>query len=290
MAHQATTERGTRVKIEPQPDHPRERILVYGGSGAGKTKAWLDIAQAYHDADLEGVFYVLDTDYAVERMLYDGYPDLVGSGRVQATVPYDGFSDYQDWAANLKRVMTDDDWAVVDLMDVSWEEAQNYYSEQVYGEDKGSYFVARRKDMKNPNKENLFEGSSDWTIIKPLYAAFEKKVFYVHKGHTFVTAGAAAVSRSGSWGDSKEVINTFGHVGMKPTGNKRMMHNVHTAILMVQDKNGWKMTTAKDRERNLLQNDEVDNFAFDYLRDIAGWKPKKKLTAAERKAMRKKKQ
>jgi len=272
---------------------PRERILGFGGSGTGKSKAILDIAQAYHEADLEGTFYVLDTDYAFERMLYDGYPDLADTDRVQVTVPYDGWRDYQSFADMLKTDMEDEDWAVVDLMDVSWEEAQNHYSNEVYGEDKGDYFVARRKGMKNPAKENLFEGFTDWNVIKPLYDSFSKKVFYQHRGHTYVTAGAQAVNRGGgSFGDSKEIVSTFGHIGMRPTGNKRLMHNVHTAILFTVTASGWKITTGKDRERKMLKNEEIDNFSKDYLMRIGGWKapkkPKKKMSVAERKAARNK--
>ena len=267
---------------------PRERILAYGGSGAGKSKALLDIAQAYEDADLEGVFRILDTDYAIERMLYDGYPNLVASGRVEVTVPYEGWVDYVKFGDMVRKNATNDDWTAVDLMDVSWEEAQNHYSNEVYGEDKGDYFVKRRKDMKNPEKENLFEGFTDWNVIKPLYDSFSKKVFYMNKGHTFVTAGAAAVARSGgNFGDSKETISTFGHVGLKPTGNKRLMHHVHTAVFFVQEKGGWKITTAKDREREMLKGEDLDNFAYDYLGEVAGWKKPKvkvKLTVAERKA------
>ncbi len=273
---------------------PRERILGYGGSGAGKTKAWLDIAQAYEDADMEGDFYVLDTDYATERMLYEGYPELLESGRVHVTVPYDGWSDYKAFGKSLKKQMGDDDWAVIDLMDVAWDEAQEHYSLEVYGEDKGDYFVSRRKDMKKPEKENLFEGYTDWNVIKPLYNSFSKAVIFEHRGHTFATAGAAAVSRGGgSFGDSKEIVNTFGHVGLKPTGNKRLMHPFHTAILFTQAKNGWHITTAKDREREMLKNEFIDDFAYDYLRGVGGWKePKKakaKMTVAERKAAQKKK-
>lgn len=270
---------------------PPERLLAYGGSGAGKSKAWLDIAQAYEDGGFDGVFRVLDTDYAIERMLFDGYPDLLKSGRVEVTVPHDGWVDYVAFGEMVKREAEVDDWTIVDLMDVSWEEAQNHYSNEVYGKDKGDYFVSRRKDMKNPDKENLFEGYTDWNVIKPLYDSLSKRVFYAHKGHTFVTAGAAAVSRGGgSFGDSKEIVSTFGHVGLKPTGNKRLMHHVHTAVFFLQGKDEWTMTTAKDRERPLMKNDVVENFAHDYLVDVAGWKrAKKKMTVAERKAARKKK-
>ena len=269
---------------------PRERILGYGGSGAGKTKAWLDIALAYENAGLEGTFYALDTDYAVERMLYDGFPGLAKSGRVIFTNPIE-WTDYEEFGESLRRKMTDDDWCIVDLMDEAWEEVQNHYSMEVYGKTKGQHFLTRRKEMKNPNKENTFEGSTDWNIIKPLYAAFNKNIFYAHKGHTFVAAAAAAVNRGGGmFGDKAEVLEVFGHVGMKPLGNKKLMHNLHTALLFTQTKDGWRLTTAKDRERTMLKNEDIDNFAQDYLVDVAGWrKPKKKLTVAERKKAVKKK-
>ena len=268
---------------------PRERIGVYGGSGAGKSKAWLDIAQAYLDSGLDGDFYVLDTDYAVERMLYDGYPDLLESGRIHVVVPYDGWNDYVDFGRSLKKNVGQDDWVIVDLMDNSWSEAQNHYSLEVYGEDKADYYIKRRKEMKNPKKDNLFEGYTDWNIIKPIYESFAKTIFYSHRGHTFITTGSAAVSRTGgSFADTKEVIATFGHVGIKPTGEKRLSHHLHTVIFFEAVRNGWRMTTAKDREREMMKNEGIDNFSQEYLRDVAGWrKPKTKLTVAERKALRK---
>ena len=43
----------------------RERILVYGQPGSGKTYAWLQIAQVYSRQR----FFVIDTDDSVARML-----------------------------------------------------------------------------------------------------------------------------------------------------------------------------------------------------------------------------
>ena len=46
-----------------------ERIALMGGPGGGKTRAWLSIADFARKTKSDAQFYVIDTDFAAERML-----------------------------------------------------------------------------------------------------------------------------------------------------------------------------------------------------------------------------
>jgi hypothetical protein len=56
-----------------------------------------------------------------------------------------------------------------------------------------------------------------------------------------------------------------------------------TNLLLAHTGHGsWEMSTVKDRNRIEMEHEAVENFAYDYLRDVAGWVPvrsKKKATA-----------
>ena len=85
----------------------RERILVYGQPGSGKSYSWLQIAAAYPSKK----FYCIDTDEAVERLLATEFPQL------QNVLTYPS----QDWASCVKALDaiktkgTSNDWVIVDM-------------------------------------------------------------------------------------------------------------------------------------------------------------------------------
>ena len=50
----------------------QERILVYGGTGSGKSTGWLTIARQQPD----NTFYCIDTDKSVARLLGTEFKDV----------------------------------------------------------------------------------------------------------------------------------------------------------------------------------------------------------------------
>ncbi len=258
------------------PTPRRERILGYGGPGAGKTRAWLTIADLYVKTKTPGKFYLIDTDDTYWASVEE-FPKVMESNIVEAKFVYD-FPSYQQAAKEFASKATPDDWIICDLFDKGWEEVQNYYSEQVFGSDKGDFFLTKRKEMEQARKNKNFqpfEGWVDWTVIKPLHAEWANNVIFRHPAHVFLAAGMKPVSRKN---DTKDTIEIFGHIGAKPGGEKGLAaHGVNTVIMFTQTKTGegWSLDTAKDRGgRQALLKAPVRSFAMDYLVKVAGWKLK----------------
>jgi hypothetical protein len=255
------------------PTPRRERILGFGGPGAGKTRAWLTIADLYVKTKTPGKFYLLDTDDTYWSSVEE-FPAVAEAGIVEPHYVYD-FPSYQETAKDFAGRSEPDDWIIGDLFDKGWEEVQNYYSEQVFGADKGDFFLSMRKEMQNSKKKNTnfqpFEGWIDWPTIKSLHASWANDMIFRNKAHVFLTAGSKAVARQT---DNKDTVETFGHIGAKPAGEKGLAaHGVNTVLMFSQVKAGeWVLDTAKDRGgRQALMKSPAGNFAMSYLVKVGGW-------------------
>lgn len=252
---------------------PKERILVMGGPGAGKTRAYLSIAKLLQSTGSDATMYVIDTDYAVEYMLKQGFPEL-------QNVVYSEVGDWHEYMSAVKdfqKQISPGDWIVADLLNYAWEAVQEHYSTEAYGKDLASHFMERKRVASRKSDEQ-WDGASDWTIIKPLYRQFVNRFFYRHRAHVFATAGVKPLTREGKWKDNNEVVATFGNIGYKPEGEKRTPHHLHAVIHLKRSLTGeFLMNTAKDRERpdmidvSLGNEENPGSFAKAYLMGVGGW-------------------
>jgi hypothetical protein len=246
-----------------------ERILAFGGPGAGKTTNILHIARRVPDA----TFYVIDSDGAFQRMLSGSNADLKN---IDVTDVY----EWPEYTNALDRVLDNakpGDWVVSDMINPAWEAVQSFFTDQVFGKDIDRFFLEARAASK---KGSAFDGRKDWTVINKLYRNWANRLTLKasNKGvHTYATASVTGLQDD----DDKKLIETFGRYGMKPTGQKENPHRFHTILWMTRSKaGGWQATTVKDREREELDHHTITNFATDYLVKVAGWKPARIETAA----------
>lgn len=246
----------------------KERILLFGGGGVGKTTSVLSIAR--HTA--EGKFWIIDNDYslAYERALATEFDDI-DPDRVEI-IEVD--ADWEECCNALTRVLEEGDpdagdWLVFDPFSPTWDYVQAWMSQQVHGADIDAHIVklrAEADDIKAFNKE-LTE-SMNWQIINRTYSERMYKALRKWKGHLILVAEAKATSRN----DDDEQTELFGHLGLKPAGQGRLHHVASTNIMLAKAGHGiYKMSTAKDRNRDEMERVQFDNFALDYLRDVAGW-------------------
>lgn len=247
----------------------RERILLFGKEGTGKTHAWNTWAAWYRRTNTPGRFYVLDTDNAVDRMS-DAYGEDYREN-VQASDAY-VWDDYITLVNDAYTSGTKDDILVVDLIDKAWDAVQDYYIEQTTGKEPGAWFLEFRKEG-GKGSPLAGEFGINWQIINKLYSAFIGKVIRF-PGHVICCAPSDTIQQpdsSGKGGDSKDILETFGRFGVKAKGQKALGHQFHTVLLTTSKQDGWGITTVKDRSRERVKNQTMTDFVLNYLRPIGGW-------------------
>lgn len=245
----------------------RERILGMGGPGSGKTHSWFQIAK---NTPEHVKFYVLDTDQTVERFLdSDEFSHL--QDRIEYVEPA-SWPEYvetlQEW---VKNDMNPEDWLVVDMISQAWDEVQEYFTEEIFGSDIGSYFMRVRKDMEEKGKKTLgsgFDGWKDWTVINKLYRVFANTIKRA-PGHVYLATPADKIDFDN---EQAENLKLYGHVGYKPRGQKHTGHAAQTILMFHRTNSGdFKITTVKDRQREDMKGESNRNFAIKYLKGYAGW-------------------
>jgi len=241
----------------------RERILVYGQPGSGKSYAHLKIAEAYPRSG----FYIIDTDDSIPRMLSSEFSHLNNVNVYPA----------QDWPACCKALdeirpkATGNDWLVVDMLCSVWEFVQSHFVEEIFSKDIATYFLQVRRDLRQgASNLSAFKGWVDWSVINKLYQGWINEITYRLPCHVFFTCKATRVGHE----DEADIRDTYSSFGVRPEGEKRNSYRVHSVFLLTHDRDGFFMSTVKDRGRISLPNTSLtpeQNFATKYLQIFAGW-------------------
>lgn len=247
---------------------PRERLLTFGVAGVGKSNAILNLARYCP----ESTFHVMDNDFSYDRLLATDYSDLAN---VYPFVPDldEPWTSLLDWAKERKGEVAPDDWVVYDSLTPTWDWVQAWYTEGVFKQDMAEYFLEVRK-MKTSGKEggkdkNLgaFEGFMDWPVINKQYMKLYQTIVQM-PCHVYGTAELANISED----KDAEIKSMYGSYGVRPKGQKSMGHKFSTVLLLTKSRaEEYRITTIKDRGRREVENLRVEEFAFDYFAEIAGW-------------------
>lgn len=240
-----------------------ERILVYGHTGVGKSHQFLKIARFVAPAKC----YVLDSDDSYPRLLETEFADLTN-----VTV-YPVF-EWEDWREAIKDALSKaapGDWICVDRADVLWEAVQDYFTREVFGTDIGDFFLRARKELEKSKDKSLtpLDGWRDWGVINRLYKQVWNKLIMPNMpAHLYVATAPSQIEKQ----DEEDIQKTFSFLGVKPAGQKHLPHGVHTILYLDHVKDGWRVTTVKDRGRKHLDKQKLIDLAYQYLVSIAGWK------------------
>lgn len=248
------------------PHKFRERILLFGGGGVGKTTAVLSIAQ-----HVTGTVHVIDADYsfAYERALATDFREL---DNVEV---HEIDDDWESLTETLVTILTnadpENDWVVIDPFNLGWDYVQAWMSDQVHGVDIEDHLVRLRAESDTLKEFQSEVGDSmNWPLVTKTFTNKLMKPISRWRGHLVLVCEATRIGKK----EDDESKALFGHLGLKPAGHKRTHHICSTNLLLMKKDHGvHKMTTAKDRNRPELENQEFDDFGWDYLRDVAGWEP-----------------
>src|SRR3990172_7347258 len=105
----------------------RERILVMGPYGSGKTSAWLSIAKWSQTTGSSSRFFVIDTENTLEAMLDQG-SQYAALTNIEAAAVYD-YETYLSALDRYAKTATPDDWCVTDVIGLLWDMTQEEYIE-----------------------------------------------------------------------------------------------------------------------------------------------------------------
>lgn len=249
-----------------EPTQGRERILIIGGFGAGKSFTWSKIADWAVKRDYPGRVFVLDTDMAIDRMAV-AFPEAFAA----KVIGHDVF-EFQDLHAGYDKFRngaTKDDFLVVDMVDKAWNLAEEHYIDQIFKKSTDNYFLEARK--KNADGSPL-DGWKDWGVINKVYNGWMINKVMRWPGHLICIAPAEPVISEGKMQDSPELQGLFGRFGVKPKGQKALGFQFHTVLLFQATKDTWKYSTIKDRSRPIAKGEEMKDFVANYLVKVAGWK------------------
>lgn len=237
----------------------RERILAVGAPGAGKSFQLLRIAQWLKGPGKQ--VFVIDTDDAWPRML---------SGKDLSNVrvlPAQDWPDYMKARDTVLEEAHEGDWVGLDMADSPWSTVQRYFITEVFKDEMGEYFLEARKHMKKDTKslfggrDSALKGWTDWVTINRLYEDFMLPLVYRSSAHLYATSKPQAVSED----DDMVTKDLFGSLGVKPAGQKALGHQFHSVFLFIHGKDGWSITTIKDREREAMDHMKLVSLPHQYL-------------------------
>lgn len=268
----------------------RERIMAYGAPGVGKSFMWLDILEAYYQSgDRDTHFYIIDSDFGVTKLLEEGYQHLEDAGMMTVYNPYD-FPGMIHASREIRSAAKKGDWIVLDLADQAWDEAQLFYTGEVYGKEPLDYFIQMRKEVvaKKGKDKRAYGGmeGTDWQFVNKIYHEFESALVLKSLANVFVVCGEKKLDpdRGASVADMRE----YRSVGrMAPKGQKGLAHRMDTIFYMTKRVDGQRVVTMTkdrgregtkwlDRSHTLKIDAPPKGFTKRYLVNVAGWENKKK--------------
>lgn len=255
------------MTIKLESPHPfAERFLLFGGGGVGKSNTVLNIIE--HAA--VGEMHVVECDYSASymRALATDFTEVQDRVHVAAVDPeWQSFIDAVNTA-----VETGDpevDWLAIDPVNGSYDWVQDWVLEKVHGGDLPRMLMELKKN--NPDSRDYARARADlmnWELVKKEYNKLWRAI-QRWKGHLVLCAEAKAV-RNDEKDDETRML--YGPLGFMPAGQATLRHVASSTLFLDHPKRGeWRITTVKDRNREELDREPVDDFSIDYLQQIAGW-------------------
>lgn len=245
-----------------------ERFLLFGGAGSGKTTTVLTYARYMPE---DATMYVLDTDYSMpyDRALATDFTDC--ADRVEiivADLEWESFTN--TLAETIEGADPAKDCIAIDTISPTWESVQNWYLEQVYGHDLPGHVIELKRAHSDDKKayHRALTDDMNWPAVKKEYARRIYAPIRKWRGDLILCAEAKALNRD----DDEETRRMYGPIGAKPVGEARLPHVAATNLFLDHpERNVWRMTTIKDRNRPEMDRMRIEDFGLDYLLEIAGW-------------------
>ena len=259
-------------KVITSPHRYPERILGFGEGGSGKSTMVLNMARYMPESH----FWVNDTDvsFAYDRLLATEYQDVDSQGNVHILLA----TEWDEFTANMDKSSTDGkprergDVLVVDNGTFPWKWVQDQHIEQQYGMDYDTFLSNLKQEYAGKSNREYMAALADqmqWGIINKKFTRGFYRHYHKWASHAIIVAQSKEVRKDEQ---DDEIITQFKVHGAQPSGQKELPYVMATNVLfMDRGRDKWAISTTKDRGRPKQFKMDLDEFALDYLVDIAGW-------------------
>lgn len=282
----------------------REKILIWGHSGVGKTYNALAIMDFARATKTDSHFWIIDNNNQMEAS------GLVEGGEFEAVMDNatvwnpESFDEYEDITRTIKENASPEDWIIIDMLSDVYQGLPDWWSANVYGANPHTYWATVRKEIVDSARaqqeagervrghEKQFGGTSgvDWAFIGKTYRFWEKQLSQFSPCHVLALSAEQEIEER--W--DKEGVRRALFVrtsGVAPKGEKDAVHRFHTTMRLAnkiardgKTVEGRKITVFRDRGRMdkweelggrgmTIELKHGPKFAWDYLVKVGGWKP-----------------
>lgn len=266
------------------PPHPnsRERIILYGSFGAGKTSAVLCIAALALKTSSDATFYWLDSDHGLDDMLMGErfqqlHPDNGGNLRpIYLETAENGVARMTEWEEALGKVKVDacqGDWVVVDTISQLRATGADWYVADRFDRTMAAQLDERDKQIRAKTDRKAswdLYTDVDYRIVNPKVAELEKPLTLNSPAHVVYIAREKQIDMSRE--QDPRVKRDFGQYGYRPDMDMNLPYRCRTTLRLTRISESWEMTTVKDREREQMVSKPFTNFAIQFLCQVAGWR------------------
>jgi len=243
----------------------RERILLLGGAGTGKSYSAYSVAKRVAEADNK--VFVIDNDFSFERL---AEIDPVDGTFILRLLQPDEWAEMLEALESFIAAAGKDDLLIVDSMTPTWQAVQDWYCDQIFDKGIDEFFLDARKQMTGDRVEG-FDGWKDWSVINKSYGKLYRLINRF-PGHVILTAEAEPITAD----TDPELKKIYGR-RVKHRGQKGLPHKVNTILQTSKTSAGkYELTTIKDRGREAdysFKEDEFTDFFLTYFVGAAGWSP-----------------
>lgn len=259
------------------PSSRRERILVFGPSGSGKSSTWISVGDWVTRTHSTAKVRVVDTDHAYEAMSDPSYANTIDVYDAELAEYPKWIDQLQSWRPHVQP----DDWLVVDMIDQVRVAAEQHYWYTITGGDMlGEMYLKAEVDA---NFDTVGPYGKHQGNVTKLYNDF-MRVALGYPCHILAIAPAQQVMVNKDGRALNKDDQEYVKFSYKPSGHWRLPHVFHT-ILLAREIPGdrgsqWNLTTVKERgpigkeKRAELKGETVQattGFVGTYLVKVAGW-------------------
>jgi len=240
----------------------RERILLMGPPGAGKSEQLLNVASYLEQLGIP--MHIIDLEDKLGAMILNR-DDSLSNVELYVALSWNEPKDEKGLKQVTEKILNKikpESWIGIDRADLAWPMVQRWFTQQKYAESLAEKMMEKSKQM---TKSSMFTPRFDqggWQVINEQYEELMQSILYRSRCNVILTTGIKGAEDSNP--------SDIGRLGVLPRGQKEIGHQPHSVFLLFQRKvsggTSWKITTDKDlKKREYFENEELVDFAIQYL-------------------------